>query len=188
MTAGKRNLINAAQPVFRRWCAKHLIHQSLQPRVGHLVQSQRGLTHLADPTAHQRHLLRAKIRMVTERGFQFVNRLGGDPRRQRLVETFEYIVDTFPAIGRSLQHSSRCGQPFPSRPDLPRTVNREVSLSGVHSSDSPDVVVVSWGLAAQSDVTNREQVGQLRFPARTKSVIAGIPVSLWLAEGYPLVR
>ena len=72
-----------------------LVEADFERRVGHHVQPQGGLAHLADASPERGHVLGAKVGVVREGGLEFVDRLGGDPRGEDLVQPFEGVMIAF---------------------------------------------------------------------------------------------
>jgi hypothetical protein len=69
-----------------------LVEEDFEGRVGDRLQAQGGLAHLTDPAAEGLDVLGAKVGVVRECGLQLVDRLGGDPGREDLVEPLEGVV------------------------------------------------------------------------------------------------
>ena len=88
-----------------------LVEQLLEGRVGNHLQPQRRLAHLGDPLAKRRHVLGAEIRMVRKAGLELVDRLGGDPRRQDLMESLESIMLLASVVPRRPRPTNPAGPP-----------------------------------------------------------------------------
>ena len=91
-SAGQGDLVQADEQLLGRRRGEDLVEEDLQVRVGHDLQAQRRLAHLADAGAQGLDVLGAEVGVVRERGLQLVDRLGGDPGREDLVEPQEGVM------------------------------------------------------------------------------------------------
>ena len=90
------------------------IEEDLQVRVGNGLEAQRRFAHFADALAEHGGVFGAEMRVEAEGHLEFVDGLGGDARRENLVQAFERVMVTLEPADAFLDREAGLRAPGPS--------------------------------------------------------------------------
>ena len=86
------HLIQAEDKFFGGGSGEDFVEEHFEIWLGNGFEAERRFPHFADTLANGRGVFGAKVRVVAERHFEFVERLAGDARGENLVKAFKGIM------------------------------------------------------------------------------------------------
>ena len=112
---GEGDFVEADKKRFGRIGREDFVEDDGEIGVGNGVEAERRLAHLAHASSKRSDMLGTEIGVVREGCFQLIDRLGGDPGVEDLVETLERIMIALQAADARLDAESRPRGVFESR-------------------------------------------------------------------------